>query len=221
MNQQIENRRDFLKRASLAALAFPLLINCKSDTLAQKSGENALDLIKKNALGLEGPGEWSGAKDAPANVSWKAVMAKETDEGEPMIISGTVFEKDGKTAAPNILIYLYHTDMYGIYGRKVDAHRHGKFRGWMLTDEKGRYEFRSIKPASYPNTTFAAHVHMTVTGKSFREDWIDSILFEGDKFLTQQERNQAGKKGGFKPIVKLEKGADGILRATRDIQLMS
>ena len=221
MNHQIETRRDFLKRAAISVAAFPLLINCKSDATAQKSSESTLDLIKKNALGLEGPGEWSGAKDAPANVSWKADMAKETDEGEPMIISGTVFEKDGKTVAPNVLIYLYHTDMYGIYGRKGDAHRHGKFRGWMLTDEKGRYEFRSIKPASYPNTTFAAHVHMTVTGKNFREDWIDSILFEGDKFLTQRERNEAGKKGGFQPIVKLEKGADGILRATRDIQLMS
>ncbi len=219
MNQLTENRRDFLKRASLAAIAFPILINCKSDATAQKSTESLLDLIRKNAIGRDGPGEWSGAKDAPADVSWKTTMAKETDEGEPMIISGTVFERDGKTAAPNILIYLYHTDMYGIYGRKGDAHRHGKFRGWMLTDERGKYEFRSIKPASYPDTTFAAHVHMTVTGKDFREDWIDSILFEGDRFITQRERDEAGKKGGFQPIVKLEKGADGMLLGVRDIQL--
>ena len=67
----------------------------------------------------------------------------------------------------------------------------------------------------------SAHVHMTITGKNFREDWIDSILFEGDKFLTAQDRNQVGKKGGFNPILKLEKGADGILRGVRDIQLMS
>jgi hypothetical protein len=61
---------------------------------------------------------------------------------------------------------------------------------------------------------------MTLTGKNFKEDWIDSILFEGDKFITAQERNQAGKKGGFNPILELEKGADGILRGVRDIQLM-
>ena len=62
-----------------------------------------------------------------------------------MIISGTVFQTDGKTPAPNTLIYLYHTDMYGIYGRGSE-HKHGRFRGWMLTDAKGKYEFRSIRP---------------------------------------------------------------------------
>lgn len=217
MNKQIENRRDFLKRATLSAIAFPLLINCKSDTLAQKA-ESELSLIKKNAIAAGG--EWSGAIDAPDNVSWKTFLAKETDEGEPMLVSGTIFQSDGKTPAPNVLIYLYHTDMYGIYGKKGE-HKHGKFRGWMLSDATGKYEFRSIRPASYPNTTFAAHVHMTLTGKNFKEDWIDSILFEGDKFISPREREMAGKKGGFNPILKLEKGADGILRGARNIQLMS
>ena len=216
MNQQGENRRDFLKRASIAAVAFPFLIGCKTDTLAQKAG-NELSLIKKNALPVGAEG--MGAIDAPDNVSWKTALAKATDEGEPMIVSGTVFAADGKTPVPNVLIYLYHTDIYGIYGKRGE-HKHGKFRSWMLTDANGKYEFRSIKPASYPNTTFAAHVHMTLTGKNFKEDWIDSILFEGDKFITAQERNQAGKKGGFNPILELEKGADGILRGVRDIQLM-
>ncbi len=89
----------------------------------------------------------------------------------------------------------------------------------MLTDEKGRYEFRTIKPASYPNTTISAHIHMTLTGKNFKEDWVDSILFEGDKFLSPSERNQSGKKGGFNPILKLENGKDGSMRGVRDIQL--
>lgn len=218
MKKLIENRREFLQRASIAALAFPLLLNCKNDTLAQKSGEGILSLIKKNAkpAGAEG----MGAIDAPSSVSWRTALAKETDEGEPMIISGTVFQADGKTPAPNILIYLYHTDMYGIYGKRGE-HKHGKHRGWMLTDEKGNYEFRSIRPASYPNTTISAHVHMTLTGKDFEEDWIDSILFEGDRFISERERNQAGRKGGFNPILKLEKDAKGILRGVRDIKLMS
>ena len=218
--RQIEGRRDFLRQTALAALAFPFLINCsKSDALAQKSDGDVLSLIKKNAraAGTEG----MGAIDAPANVSWKTVLAKATDEGEPMLISGTVFQADGKTPAPNVLIYLYHTDVYGIYGRGGE-HKHGRFRGWLLTDDRGRYEFRSIRPASYPNSTISAHVHMTVTGKDFREDWIDSILFEGDRFITAREREQAGRRGGFNPIVRLEKNAaDGVWGARRDIQLMS
>ena len=221
MNQKTENRRDFLKRASLAALAFPLLLNCKSDATAQKSAETVLDLIKKNA-NTSPSVNWCGAIDAPGNVSWKSVLSKKSDKDLPMIISGTVYQTDGKTPAPNVLIYFYHTDSEGYYRRPgEDGARHGHFRGWMLTDARGRYEFSSIQPAPYPERKWSAHVHMTLTGKNFREDSVDSILFEGDKLITAEERKQAGKKGGFNPIVKLEKGTDGILRGTRDILIFA
>ncbi len=215
MNQQTEDRRDFLKRASMLAIAFPFLIGCKTDTLAQKT-ESELSLIKKNAM--PSGTEARGAIDAPDNVSWKTALSKKSDKDEPMIISGTIFQPDGKTPAPNILIYFYHTDSQGYYGRRGEV-RDGHFRGWLLTGANGKYEFSSIKPAPYPNRTEAAHVHMTLTGKNFKEDSIDSILFEGDRFISAQERSSAGRKGGFNPILKLEKGADGILRGVRDIQL--
>jgi protocatechuate 3,4-dioxygenase beta subunit len=145
-------------------------------------------------------------------------LSEKSDKDVPLIISGTVFEPDGKTPAPNVLIYFYHTDSEGYYGKGAKP-VHGHFRGWLLTDAQGRYEFSTIKPASYPNQTFAAHIHMTVTGKNFREDWLDSILFEGDKFISVRERSQAGRKGGFNPILPLEKNANGILHGIRNIQL--
>jgi len=218
MKQQAENRRDFLKRASMAAIAFPFLISCKTATRAQKT-ENELSLIKKNA-NTSPEVNWCGAIDAPDDVSWKTALSKKSDKDEAMIISGTVFQSDGKTLAPNVLIYFYHTDSEGYYGRRRNGEAlHGHFRGWMLTDAKGRYEFSTIKPAPYPNRTEAAHIHMTLTSKNLKEDSIDAILFEGDKFITTQERNSAGKKGGFNPILKLEKDADAVLRGVRNIQL--
>ena len=219
MEYKTTDRRDFLRQASMAALAFPLLAGCRGEMWASQTAESdVLASIKKNAL--PAGGDWSGAIEAPADVSWKTALATAKDEGEPMLISGTVYRPDGKTPAPNTLIYLYHTDMYGIYGRAGQP-KHGKFRGWMLTDAKGRYEFSSIRPASYPNTTFAAHVHMTVTTADRREDWVDSILFEGDRFISARERQEAGRRGGFQPIVKLVKNSGGILQATRDIQLLA
>lgn len=216
MDHLIENRRDFLKSVLIAAAAFPVLINCKTSTMAQKT-ESVLSLIKKNA-NTSPSVNWCGAIDAPDDVSWKTVLSKKSDRDEPMIISGTVFQPDGKTPAPNILIYFYHTDSDGFYNRKRDdEHLHGHFRGWMLTRANGRYEFSSIKPAPYPNRKDAAHAHMTLTGIDRKEDSIDSILFEGDRFITDRER--IPQRGGFNPIVKLEKGADGILRGVRDIQL--
>lgn len=216
MDQMSKNRRDFLKHAALAA-AVPLLIGCRNSTLATGMETETLRRLKRNALPTGG--EWSGAVDAPGSVTWKTALSGPNDKGEPMTISGIVFNKDGKTPAPNVLIYLYHTDMYGIYGRPGE-HKHGKFRGWLLTDDQGRYEFSSIRPASYPNSTQSQHVHMTITTLDQKEDWIDSILFEGDRFITARERDSAGKKGGFQPIVRLEKGADGASRGVRNIQLL-
>ncbi|MEQ1604337.1 MAG: twin-arginine translocation signal domain-containing protein [Pyrinomonadaceae bacterium] len=217
MNNLIETRRDFLKQATLATVALPLLIGCESRSFAGETQSDILSRIRKNAKprGTEG----MGAIDVPDTVSWKTAFTTTPEDGKPIVISGTVFRPDGKTPAPNTLIYFYHTDKFGIYGREGQP-RHGRFRGWMLTDAKGRYELASIRPASYPNSTISQHVHMTVTGTDFREDWIDSILFEGDRFITAREREQTGQRGGFEPIVKLVMGSDGIGRAVRNIQLM-
>lgn len=211
------SRRDFIRNGLVTAAALPLLLNCRGNALAGDDPASILARLRKNAQGRGA--EAMGAVEVPDNVSWRTAFPVAKDDGEPIIISGTVFKADGKTPAPNTLIYFYHTDKYGIYGREGQP-KHGRFRGWMLTDAKGRYEFASIRPASYPNSTQSQHVHMTITTLDSREDWIDSILFEGDKFLTERERGWSGKRGGFNPILSLAKGSDGIMRATRDIQLM-
>lgn len=209
------DRRSFIKQAALATAAFPLLVSCGTQVAGQRA-DNAL-IAKLRANGRTGE-NWTGAADAPDVVSSRIALAGEADKGEPMLITGTVYGPDGKTAAANTLIYLYHTDFEGYYGRN-GAHRHGKYRGWLLTDAKGQYEFRTIKAAPYPENRFAAHIHMTVTTAQKQEDWIDSILFEGDRLISAQERTDAGKRGGFNPILKLDKRADGLLVGRRDIQL--
>ncbi len=212
------SRRDFLRTALLSSAALPLLINCRSTALADGSKE-VLELIKKNAQprGAEG----MGAIDVPAKVGPKTVLSAEADKGELIKISGTVYKPDGKTPAPNTLIYIYHTDSEGYYGRRSDEHKHGRYRGWMLTNHNGSYAFNTFKPAPYPENRFAAHIHMTVTTPTAREDWIDSILFEGDRLISARERAEAGKRGGFNPILSFTRGDGGLLYATRDIKLMT
>jgi protocatechuate 3,4-dioxygenase beta subunit len=216
MKSNTENRREFIRRTTLAAVALPLLANCRGDAFAQRANTGILEKIKANAIPKDG--EWNGAKDAPDNISWKTNLMKGNDAGETMVISGTVFAADGKTPAPNVLIYIYHTDEKGIYGRDGE-HRHGRYRGWMLTDSRGRYEFTTIRPAPYPERRFAAHIHTTITTAELKEDWIDNYLFEGDALISATERAEAGKKGGFQPIVKLVKDSAGLWRAVRDIKL--
>lgn len=208
------SRRDFLRHASIA-LAFPLAFGCRIDSSAQVTGDRLLDKLRANANQNQADEYW-GARHVPADVSHRAALASAEDKGERIVIEGTVYKTDGRTAAANALIYLYHTDIYGIYGREGEP-RHGKYRGWILTDERGRYEFESILPASYPDSAVARHIHMTVTTTELREDWVDSILFDGDRFLTARDR--VVNRGGFDPVLRMAKGTNGVLRGTRNIRL--
>ena len=214
MERSIESRRDFLRHASIA-FALPLVFGCRDNSSAQVKDDTLLAAIKRNANQDSRDSYW-GARSAPADVTWKAKLATDADKGERIVISGTIYKSDGKTAAANTLIYLYHTDVHGKYGRD-GQHRHGLHRGWMLTDERGRYEFESILPASYPDSTIAKHIHMTLTTLEMKEESVDSILFEGDKFLTTRDRSI--NRGGFDPVLKMVKGNDGVMRGTRDIRL--
>ncbi|MEM7297383.1 MAG: hypothetical protein AAF391_03855 [Bacteroidota bacterium] len=82
------------------------------------------------------------------------------EENNPKLhVFGTVYQKDGKSPAREIIIYIYHTNTKGIYETKGGetgwARRHGIYRGWIKTDESGRYDFYTFRPASYPNTIIA------------------------------------------------------------------
>lgn len=215
MNNFELNRRDFLVNVIGAAAMIPL-VGCGNLAISQQPESDILRRIKLNAL--PDGGEWSGAIRAPANVSARCILAPKDKGGNTIEISGTVYESNGKTVAPNTLIYFYHTDINGHYGSK--ARDHGHYQGWMLTDSEGRYSFRTIRPAQYPSRRQSAHIHMTVTGLKQREEWIDSILFDGDPLISTRERDESGKRGGFEPIVKLDL-RDGIYYAERNIALLN
>ncbi len=215
MKETNETRREFLSRTAAVAFAIPLSLSCRSHSIAQVNDSHIVDAIRKKAIN-DPNSNWTGAIDAPENVTWKTALAGKNEPGERIKISGTVYEADRRTPAANVLIYLYHTDIEGIYGREGEPN-HGRFRGWLLTDERGRYEFSSLKPGSYPNGRNPAHIHMTLTTIDRREDWIDSILFAGDNFITADMR--AVKRGGFNPILKLRKNMNDVLTGVRNIQL--
>lgn len=210
------DRRAFL--CSLASLSLmPLLAACRSE--AQTADDTVLKQLRSNAV-TDHPDKWWGACDAPDGVGSTANLVLKGDTGQRLRISGTVYRFDGKTPAANTLIYLYHTDTEGIYGR-ANQHHHGKYRAWLLTGSDGKYSFETIKPAPYPGNREAAHIHMTITTLESKEDWIDSILFDDDRLITQRQRREAGNKGGFFPIVTLRKNAEGVLTAQRDIKLLT
>ncbi len=84
-------------------------------------------------------------------------------KNEPKIkITGTVFKRDGKTPAKNVLLYVYHTSRDGIYEPSKNPigweKRHGQFRGWMKTDDEGKFTFFTFRPAPYPEVQEPEHI---------------------------------------------------------------
>ncbi|MBP6821740.1 MAG: intradiol ring-cleavage dioxygenase [Acidobacteria bacterium] len=157
----------------------------------------------------------------PKQSGWETSLSGPADVGEPMEISGTIFKSDGKAPAVGVILYVYHTNAKGLYEPAADqkvARRHGNLRGWMMTNEKGQYKFRSIKPAAYPNRRDPAHIHPVIKEQDKNEYYIDEYLFDDDPLLTAAERDKQEKRGGS-GIIKLTKNQSGIWVGRRDIVL--
>ncbi|MEY2499057.1 MAG: protocatechuate 3,4-dioxygenase, beta subunit [Verrucomicrobiota bacterium] len=158
-----------------------------------------------------------GSCIAPADLSWKTVVTSAKEPGEPLIISGTIYQPDGKPAS-GVVLFIYHTDATGYYNEKDDA-SHPRLKGWMKTGADGRYEFRTIKPAPYPHRTTPAHIHAHVYGPDYSERSIDDYWFEGDPFINAKELARIKEQGETPAIVSLKRDGAGVLRGGRDITL--
>jgi hypothetical protein len=102
-------RREFVLRASVAAVAFPAIVY------------GASRLTKSPAAFVQSSEEceWCGAADAPPNPSARIVIPPQGEAGEPLVISGRVFKEDSKTLASGVTIYAYHTNAAGIYPKRT------------------------------------------------------------------------------------------------------
>lgn len=156
-----------------------------------------------------------------AQLSWQDSLPDFTEAGPKLVVSGKVFKKDGRTPAADVVIYAYHTDQKGLYSKKGGeegwARRHGYIRGWVKTDAQGRYRFFTLRPAAYPNSDIAAHIHLTIKEPSLNEYYIDDILFDDDPLLTKGARSRQTNRGGdgiVRPGIR-----DGIAYAERNIYL--
>jgi protocatechuate 3,4-dioxygenase beta subunit len=220
---QQENRRSFIKGAALFAVALPagVFANCARPALTQPAQ------VEPRAVSARRIGGYCEGCEAiyegmPSRLNWETRIASASEPGEPFEASGVVYQPDGRTPAPGVILYAYHTDAGGIYprapGANGSAQRHGRLRGWVETNARGEYKFTTIKPASYPNSAIPAHVHLILKEADKNEYYIDDIEFDDDPLLTQRERARRRKVGGS-GIVRLHRSAAGVRVARRDIIL--
>lgn len=159
------------------------------------------------------------SSSSSAKPAAKISLVTDGEPGEPLIVSGTIYAPDGRTPLEGINLFVYQTDATGRYSTSSGDNRNTRLHGVMQTGSDGRYEFRTIKPASYPDSRIAAHIHAYVSGPRYPEYWIDEYHFADDPFVTADMRAKDDGKGSRASILTLTRGADGVLRGVRDITI--
>jgi len=157
----------------------------------------------------------------PRALDWRTAIAGSGEAGEPLEMRGVIYRSDGKTPAPSVILYVYHTDAKGYYSPapgQTQGRRHGHLRGWMKTDRMGRYEFRTLRPAPYPSGEVPAHIHPVVKEPGKNEYYLDEYVFADDPLLTREKRGKLENRGGS-GIVEVSRNKNGVWVGRRDIIL--
>jgi protocatechuate 3,4-dioxygenase beta subunit len=214
------SRREFVRAAVILPLS--ALAACQVPTSAdsQLTPTPTSDPYKTRLPYTNGFGSMPCSKCiAPKDLTWQITIPPKGEPGEPLLMTGTIFQQDGTTPAEGIVLYVYHTDATGYYNKDDDPYN-PRLRGWMKTGKDGKYEFRTIKPSPYPHRTTPAHIHAQIFSDQIPEYGIDEYWFEGDPFITPSEKAKLMTgRGGFNPIIKLTRSSDGILTGVRNIKL--
>jgi len=192
----------------MAALMAFLFISCNG-----QSKQNPAGVQKPGNKGTVG-GPFENGEfiyiGMPGKIESVDTSAGWTQSGQKLLITGTIYKPGGKTPAPGVILYYYHTDIKGLYANKpgLDPRvvQHGYIRGWVQSDSNGKYAIYTVRPAPYPNRDFEAHIHPTIKEPGINEYYIDEFVFDDDKLLTGAKRKRLQNRGGSGVLRLLKKG---------------
>lgn len=158
-------------------------------------------------------------RDRPRVLPSSGRIAPAAEPGTPLVIQGRVFQRDGQTPAPNIIVFAYHTDATGHYDAPSAGPHSWRLRGWAKTGADGRFELATIRPAPYPSHTQAAHVHLSLEGPGVPRQSA-GLVFEGDPLLSATDRDESSKAGKFGAVCVVRE-RDGVQYVTLNIRIGS
>lgn len=180
---------------------FVILISCFTSCNGQTKKTNQSDKNDSKVIG----GLFENAEfmyiGMPDKINSVDTSSGWTQKGQKLLITGTIYKRDGKTPAPNVILYYYHTDVNGYYADKEGLDRrvirHGYIRGWVKSDDNGKYSIYTVRPAPYPNSDSPAHIHPAIKESYIdKEYYIDEFVFDDDKLLTGEKRRAMENRGG-------------------------
>jgi len=155
-------------------------------------------------------------KQRPSVIASLARIAPESEPGTPLVVHGRLLDTSGAPLS-GAVVFAYHTDRDGLYDRPAGAAHSWRLRGWARTDNEGRFEFRTIRPAPYPSRQIPAHVHVNVYAPSGRYS-AGELRFADDPLVPRQERESSDRMGEF-AWVKQIATRDGVQHVDFAIRL--
>lgn len=121
----------------------------------------------------------------------------ESEEGEVLFMQGTVMDPEG-TPLPGATVEVWHANVMGNYSFFDKSQSAFNLRRTIVTDHKGRYQFRSIVPSGYGcppqgctqrllnllgrHGRRPAHIHFFVYANGYRR-LTTQINIDGDAYL--------------------------------------
>ena len=145
----------------------------------------------------------------PKNIQSVDTSSAWNEKGQRILITGNILKIDGKTIAPNVIVYYWQTDNNGYYsGGKGKPARHGHIRGWVKSNEKGEYSIYTIRPGNYPNSDMEAHIHLSIKEQNIKDEYYtDDLVFDDDIKLTGAKRKKLENRSGsgvLRPLIDKE-----------------
>lgn len=131
--------------------------------------------------------------DMPEKIYAEHKSSGWTEGNQKLILTGKVFQLDGRTPASDVIIYYWHTDDKGLYSSNNQtpkrAKEHGKLRGWVKSDINGNYTIKTSRPASYPNDNIPQHIHLSIKEPDIANEYYADLYFDDDPlYLAHKKR---------------------------------
>ncbi len=145
-------------------------------------------------------------------------LVSEAEPGEPLRVSGRVFDASGEKPLADLEFRVYQTDAEGYYNEGTTDSSNPRLQSTVRTDSEGRYEFRTILPGRYPGGGVPAHIHFVFPRRQGGDRRFE-LQFEGDPELRPAAVERSRVKGRFGSIRPLERDDTGTWRCSRDFEL--
>ncbi|HLU87661.1 MAG TPA: dioxygenase [Taishania sp.] len=169
-----------------AGLGIERFLDVKMDWEDEQAG-----IENKTPRTIEGPLYVAGS---PESVGYAELETVKEEDAERLYMSGYVRNEEGE-AIPGAKVEVWHCNLNGLYSHFDSTQPEFNLRRAIITDENGKYEFKSFLPVGYscpPNGSTdtlmsllgrhgsrPAHIHFFVTHPDYRK-LTTQINIEGD-----------------------------------------